>query len=129
MRTWTVMVLAVALGCTAEESEGPVGINEVGDAWFEVYASEPADLTGWVAEVGAASVALDASLATGEVVLFDGLDPIPAGPITVRNADGEVVQTIDFPTLGDGESYGRVPDGIANWQLIDAPTPGALNTP
>ncbi|MCS6933764.1 MAG: hypothetical protein NZM35_01260 [Chitinophagales bacterium] len=37
------------------------------------------------------------------------------------------IDSVRFGPIPEGESYGRVPDGSSNWQIISSPTPGATN--
>lgn len=124
---------ALLIGCSGRE--GPVGINEVGTGWYEVYSysETDTDLTGWTVRSGETEIGLfDGTIGAEELVVVELL---PVGWSTastmleVFDDAGESVQEINVPEIGDAESYGRVPDGIANWQVIAQPTPGALNAP
>lgn len=128
MRTILLSLLALT---ACQTDEGPVGVNEVGPTWIEFYNADPveADLAGWTVEVDEDVFLLDGRVGPDEtlVVPTDGFRVAPDGAmLVVRDAAGTVVQRISVPELDDG-SYGRVPDGIANWQLLAVPSPGEHN--
>lgn len=146
------MLLTMLLACTP--SEGPLGLNELGadglieadgaeHPWAEVYnaTDEPASLAGWTVGVDDEVWTLPALEvpAQGFLVLSFSGDPergadhapftLPADGARVEVGDDEGVlrQEIELPALDEATSYGRRPDGLANWQIIDEPSPGALN--
>lgn len=136
------MVVLTLLACGV--GEGTLGVNEVSTAWVEVYNAEDADRTldGWSLQLEDTrwDVPLGISVPAGGVAMLDldedgtgvvGGVQIPAGPSVLRvfDADGAEVQTIMVPDLGDDRSFGRLPDGAANWQVLDTPSPGTLNRP
>ncbi len=43
------------------------------------------------------------------------------------NSDGVVLDEVFFPLIQSDVSYGRSPDGTANWRFFGEPTPGASN--
>lgn len=45
-----------------------------------------------------------------------------------ENADGTVIDNVTFAAMDVTQSYGRLPDGSDNWQLLAAITPGAANS-
>ncbi len=45
-----------------------------------------------------------------------------------ENATGTIIDSIAFPGLEDAQSYGRYPDGTANWQILYTVTKGAANS-
>lgn len=47
--------------------------------------------------------------------------------IWLEKGDGTVTDSIEFPALEEGQSYGRYPDGGDTWQILYVPTPGAAN--
>jgi len=47
--------------------------------------------------------------------------------IWLEKGDGTLADSVIFPALEDGQSYGRYPDGANNWQILYVPTPGAAN--
>jgi hypothetical protein len=140
MRWLPLMTLLAACG----GDEGPVGVNEVGPGFLEVFSTDaaPVSLAGWsVATDSGASWAFPGVSIEPDGLLLVGLDgrdadldgelvlPEGGGLLTVLDADGAVLQEISVPALTAGRSYGRIPDGIANWQIIEDPSPGALNAP
>lgn len=108
--------------------------------WIELFnfGSSPAALGGW---------ALDDAAGCGSkpFVIPEGTN-IPAGGFLVfsnstthlaLNDDGDTVRLLD-PSGGESDSwsydssaydasFGRFPDGSANWRGFDAPTPGSSN--
>jgi hypothetical protein len=129
MRTIALMLAAAVTTAGCTEDEGPVGVNEIGPTWVEVYnrTAADADLTGWSIEVAGTTHGLAGIVPAGAPLLVELTDFMPdERSLTVLDAEGDVVQVIDVPDLGTA-SYGRVPDGIANWQLLPTPSPGASN--
>lgn len=128
---WTLWVL-VACGAV---DEGPVGVNEVGPDWVEVYnaTDRVASLEGWSLQTpSGATLSLAGSVPALDVLMVQVDELLPASGeavLTVLDDTDSVVQTITVPALGSGESFGRIPDGIANWQLLPTPSPGGLNSP
>lgn len=45
-----------------------------------------------------------------------------------ENAGGVVIDSIVFPAMEETQSYGRLPDGSDNWQLLNTITKGASNS-
>jgi hypothetical protein len=45
-----------------------------------------------------------------------------------ENASGTILDTIAFPAMAETESFGRLPDGSANWQLLASITKGSPNS-
>lgn len=48
--------------------------------------------------------------------------------VWMENATGTIIDSIAFPGLEEGQSYGRYPDGTANWQILYTVTKGAANS-
>lgn len=48
--------------------------------------------------------------------------------VWLENASGQVIDTIDFPFMSETQSYGRLPDGSSNWQLLNTLTKGGPNS-
>ena len=48
--------------------------------------------------------------------------------IGLYDAGGNLIDSIVFGPQNGNESYGRLPDGSDNWQVLTSPTPGASNT-
>jgi hypothetical protein len=45
----------------------------------------------------------------------------------LENATGAIIDSVEFPATEGTQTYGRYPDGSANWQLLYIPTKGAAN--
>jgi hypothetical protein len=67
------------------------------------------------------------------VIVVDDEEPSGFGlssngeQVWLENAAETVIDTVTFPALEEGQSYGRFPDGDANWQILYFPTPGNAN--
>ncbi len=67
------------------------------------------------------------------VIVVDDDDPSGFGlssggeKVWFENAEGMVVDSVEFPAMEDTQSYGRFPDGNENWQILNTVTPGAAN--
>lgn len=67
------------------------------------------------------------------VIVVDDEDPSGFGlssggeKIWFENVEGMVVDSVEFPAMEEGQSFGRYPDGGANWIVLFVPTPGAAN--
>ncbi|MGV8111687.1 MAG: lamin tail domain-containing protein [Lentimicrobium sp.] len=47
--------------------------------------------------------------------------------VWLENTSGTVIDDVTFPALEETQSYGRYPDGDANWQVLYVATPGSAN--
>ena len=47
--------------------------------------------------------------------------------LVLLDASGEIADSVEFPALGEEESYARIEDGGADWAVFTAATPGASN--
>jgi len=47
--------------------------------------------------------------------------------VWIENASGTVINDVTFPALEATQSYGRYPDGNANWQVLNVVTRGTAN--
>lgn len=69
------------------------------------------------------------------VIVVDDDDPNGSGfglgsggeKVWLENAEGAVIDSIEFPALEEGQSFGRYPDGAENWQILYVVTKGAAN--
>lgn len=67
------------------------------------------------------------------LIVVDDEDPSGFGlssggeKIWLENIEGMVVDSVEFPAMEEGQSFGRYPDGDANWIILFVPTPGAAN--
>lgn len=48
-------------------------------------------------------------------------------PLTLKKADGTVVDSVTYETLGDNESYGRKSDGATDWVVFSKTSPRSAN--
>ncbi len=133
---------------TPGEADSPILINEVQGAtidgvqtdFIELYNPSAADvdISGYILQ--------DDKGAEEEYVVPDGT-VIEAGSmmvfykdetfvfglsgsgdmVTVLDANGDTVDSIEYPDMEDGSSYARIPDGSDNWSVCTEPTPGLSN--
>ncbi len=47
--------------------------------------------------------------------------------LVLLDASGEIADSVEFPALGEEESYARTEDGGSDWSIFTAATPGASN--
>jgi hypothetical protein len=121
------------------------------DDWFEIYnpGSSPVDLGGMYVtddlatpnkwQIPTSDPTASTVPAHGYLILWADGQPdqgvvhvnfklSAAGEaIGLYTATGETIDTVTFGAQGADVSYGRVPDGSANWVTISTPTPGASN--
>lgn len=57
-----------------------------------------------------------------------GLSKGPDEFIVLADADMSVIDEVHCPSMKQHESYGRITDGAASWQIFAQATPGAANT-
>lgn len=129
----------------AVESEG-IFINEVysaGDDWVELYneGTSAKNIGGYfIYDNAAAKYALPANTtvpAKGFLVLF--CDDTGTGlhtnfkltsdgeTVYLENASGTLIDKMEFPSLNDGQSYGRYPDGSASLVISGNASQGVSN--
>ncbi len=153
IRPHHVIMLMIPLlflfACSLEEDSSDINlwINEVsasGEDWIEIYnpQSVTIDITGFLvydgghasdpyifpnAQIPALGYLVLHFNANGE--LYNASFGLSSGGESVYLADtgGIIIDNALFPALGDGESYARVPDGSANWTIVNTPTPGMSN--
>lgn len=129
-----------------------VQINEVysrGDNsnpdWIEIYnpASTQKDISGYKIydNGGQAGSKPKKEFPNGTIIPAGGLlviivdDTLESGfglssggeQVWLEKADGTLIDNITFPALGVDSSYGRKPDGSANWNVIYPATRGSKN--
>lgn len=133
---------------TPGESDSPVLINEVQGAtidgvqtdFIELYNPSDADvdISGYRLQddKGAAEefvVADGTVLAAGAFAVFYKDETFTFGlggsgdVVTVLDAAGDMVDSIEYPAMDDGSSYARIPDGSSSWTVCTTPTPGESN--
>lgn len=148
----TLLVLA---NCAPEEDgdEKPIVtaaeglyINEIyasGDDWVELYNSTEnvKDISGYtIQDDGEVSYTLpDGTLvaANGYLVIFcdDENTGLHANfklsssgeTVTLKNSDGKVAETVTYPKLDNGQSYGRYPDGSVHFSISGLTSEGISN--
>jgi hypothetical protein len=60
--------------------------------------------------------------------VLDGFGLSSAGEqVWLDNASGTLVDTYTFLAMSETQTWGRLPDGAANWQLLNTITRGAAN--
>jgi hypothetical protein len=120
------------------------------DDWIEIYNpnNESVDIAGYLLTDNLSSPSL-ASLPFGfsetiippngfVVIWCDGTPdqgPLHVGfklsgsgeEIGLFKADESIVDTLSYVAQTSDFSFGRIPDGTNNWQVIQAPTPGQSN--
>jgi hypothetical protein len=68
------------------------------------------------------------------VVTTDGSDSSDFGlsnsgeEVWLEDSTGNIIDTVIFPALKSGESYGRIPDGSDTWETLTTQTKGYSNT-
>ncbi|HVA25931.1 MAG TPA: lamin tail domain-containing protein [Chloroflexota bacterium] len=104
--------------------------------WIELY--NPTDSTISLAywRITTANQATPAVLPAGQsigshsyLVLFKrdlGLD-LAQGAVSLLDPNGNTVDSVSPPVLPPDQSYARIPDGSANWQVDGSPTLGGSN--
>ncbi|HYC87238.1 MAG TPA: lamin tail domain-containing protein [Chryseosolibacter sp.] len=148
------LIVASLIIVACGDDDGPrvisenVFINEVyaasGDDWVELYnaSAESKELSGYAiydddpahryelpagTTIGGNSFLLifcDGT-ATG---LHTGFQLAATGEtITLENAQGKIIDQVEFPVLADGQAYGRFPDGSAKLGLSGTATQGTPN--
>lgn len=131
-----------------EESDSPVLINEVQGAtidgeqtdFIELYnpSSESVELSGYKLQDDKGveeeyTIAEGTVIEAGAILVFYKDEHFEFGlggsgdVVTVFDAEGKLVDTVEYPDMEDGSSYARIPDGSDNWQTVTEPTPGASN--
>lgn len=104
--------------------------NELDISGYKIYDNSGLEGTKPKKEIPAGTI-----LAPGTwyVIVVDDEDPSGFGlssggeKIWFENVEGAVIDSVEFPALEENQSFGRYPDGNANWQILYAPTPGAAN--
>jgi hypothetical protein len=130
-----------------EEVPTPEGIfiNEIvasGDDWIELYneSETSQDIGSYTISDSGTDYALPAGTsipAKGYVVLLcndlgTGLNTnfklsASGELVSLKNAEGTLIDKIEYPNLDNGQSYARFPDGSDTWQITGATTQGASN--
>ncbi len=81
------------------------------------------------------TLTLDGALGPGELLDIpcdDGEAGVPfklssdGETLTMVAPSGATLDEVEFPSMSDGQSYGRLPDGGSQWQYL-VPTPGEAN--
>jgi hypothetical protein len=120
-------------------SEPQGSYSQSTDSWVELYnpQSQPLDLYAARAQIsvdGGSNLYLfpfgTAIAPGGFLVVFPlaGLHTYPPANWNVMLAfGGTIIDQVNLPTLVSDQSYARVPDGKANWQLVGQPTIDASN--
>lgn len=148
----TLLILA---NCAPEEDEDTkpivtaaegLYINEIsasGDDWVELYNSteNTKDISGYtIQDDGEVSYTLPEGTlvaANGYLVIFcddenTGLHTnfklsSDGETVTLKNSAGKVAETVTYPKLDNGQSYGRYPDGSTNFAISGLTSEGTSN--
>lgn len=48
--------------------------------------------------------------------------------VWLENATGSIIDNVQFPAMETSQSYGRIPDGAQNWELLNTITKGQANS-
>jgi hypothetical protein len=48
--------------------------------------------------------------------------------VWLENATGSIIDNVQFPAMNTSQSYGRIPDGAQNWELLNTITKGQANS-
>jgi len=120
--------------------------------WIEIYNpnSEAVDLTGYkIYDVGGntggskpkKSFPIGSTIPAGGfyVIITDTADfdgdlsgfGLSSGgeEVWLENSNGTVIDNVSFLAMATNQTYGRLPDGSASWQLLNTITRGAPNQP
>jgi hypothetical protein len=149
---WQVLLAISILACSKDDdpvviTDEGIFINEIyaasGVDWIEIFneSDEVKDLSGYkIYDDGGVRYSLPSGTSIagkGYLVLVCddtgvGLNPdfklSSAGEtVTLENSASEIIDRVAFPAMNDGESYGRYPDGSANFRTSGASTRGASN--
>ncbi len=149
---WRALLVISLVACSKDDdpvviiNEG-IYINEIyassGEDWIELYneSDDARDLSGYkIYDDSGVKYSLPSGISIagkGFVVLVCddtgvGLNTnfkLSSGgeTITLENSGSQVIDQVAFPAMNAGESYGRYPDGSANFRTSGASTRGASN--
>lgn len=145
----TLTVFLISCGPGDEDPEPTpeeIAINEVysaGDDWVELYNSSSVakDIGNYrIFDDGTEKYFIPAGTtvpAKGFLVLVcDGTATglhtnfkitTEGETIYLENAEGKLIDKAEVPTLNNGQSYGRYPDGVGGFQISGSTTEGASN--
>ncbi|MDD3067199.1 MAG: lamin tail domain-containing protein, partial [Candidatus Gracilibacteria bacterium] len=107
----------------------PIGKDDAAE-WFELHnaGNSPVELYGWSVMVGKGVYEFENSiiLQPKEFRAFFGLLPIlnSGSDFTLVNFEGEVVDSITYPTIPEGKAYAK---SLSGWKITSIPTPDAAN--
>jgi hypothetical protein len=146
-------------------SDGNEEYHSMEDEWLEIHndGPEPVDITGWRLRDAVSDSSwrfgFEGVILSGEIIVVYGNEAyaweeangFPKNGLSMNNAgdtmtlvEADLVTVVDQVTYEsfqvlDDRSYGRLPDGAANWEIYDAlnpldppetnlpPTPGMPN--
>lgn len=145
--------LVLISNCSSDEDKEPritaaegLFINEIsasGDDWVELYNSTGSDkdISGYrIQDDGDVDYQLPDGItvpANGYLVIFcddtnNGLHTnfklsSDGETVTLKNASGEIAESVTYPKLDNGQSYGRYPDGSDNFAISGITSEGSSN--
>lgn len=145
----TVTYLFLSTACGGDEAIEPTEeglfINEIfasGEDWIELYNAlgTSKDISGYTISDESNQYSLPSGTtipANGFIVLLcndlgTGLNTnfkLSAGGeiISLENAEGTLIEEVEFPNLDNGQSYARFPDGSDLWEITGVTTQGESN--
>lgn len=149
---WQLLLVIIILGCSKDDdpvviTDEGIYINEIyaasGVDWIEIFndSDEAKDLGGYkVYDDGGNKYSLPSGTsiaAKGYLVLVCddtgvGLNPdfklsSSGETVTLENSSSEIIDRVTFPSMNDGESYGRYPDGSSNFRISGTSSQGTSN--
>ncbi|MEQ8416639.1 MAG: lamin tail domain-containing protein [Imperialibacter sp.] len=143
----SALLLTTACGVDdeIEPTEEGVFINEIfasGEDWIELHNSleTSKDIGGYTISDSGNQYELPSGTtipASGFIVLLcndlgTGLNTnfklsADGETVSLMNASGTLIDQVEFPSLDNGQSYARFPDGADLWEITGATTQGASN--
>ncbi len=155
---WQVLNVVTPNAANDNSTPSPITINEIFSRgtsedpdWIELYnsSSSEVDISGYkIYDNGGQSGSKPKMefpsgttiAAKGFVVIVvdDAATANPTGSsfglgsggetVWLEDASGNVINTVAFPALEATQTYGRIPDGTYNWQVLNTITKGAANS-
>jgi len=152
--SWQVLptVTKGAANSNVAPEEGRIVMNEIYSRgtveepdWIEIFndGNTEKDISGWLIydSGGNGGTKPKKAFPAGSiipakgflVIVVDDADPSGFGlssngeEVWLEMPDGSMSDNIAFPAMTETQSFGRKPDGSANWQLLDVITKGSSN--
>ena len=155
--SWQILEVVTPEAANDNSTPSPIVINEIFSRgadpdfdWIEIYnnSASPVDISGYKIYDGGGQAGTKPKMefAAGTTIAANGVivivvdDATTANPVDsdfglgsggeqvwLENASGTVINTVTFPALLETQSYGRMPDGTYNWQILNTITKGTAN--